>query len=160
MSYNSNDTYGVFVVLECYLGAVRAVRVPGPGDQAYRVPGQQSRVSVQHSQAHLTAGAVTYIRNCMKYFWFRSPTQLLIQGQWWSILLTQCLQILQWWARGGRYISHLGQNCTVLYSTAVQYRPGTDGPVLPGGDTPSLAVGVGEVNPAVDGRSVEHRKPH
>ena len=95
MSYNSNDTYGVFVVLECYLGAVRAVRVPGPGDQAYRVPGQQSRVSVQHSQAHLTAGAVTYIRNCMKYFWFRSPTQLLIQGQWWSILLTQCLQILQ-----------------------------------------------------------------
>ena len=43
----------------------------------------------------------------MKYFWFLSPTQLFIQGQWWSILLMQCLQILQWCARGGLYISHL-----------------------------------------------------
>ena len=45
----------------------------------------------------------------MKYFWFFSPTQLFIQGQWWSILLMQCLHILQWWALGGRYISHLVQ---------------------------------------------------
>ena len=66
---------------------------------------------------------------------------------------------LQWWARGGRYISHLVQNVqyfTVLYSTVVQYRPGADGPVFPWGDAPSLAVGVGEVNPGADGRSVEH----
>ena len=47
------------------------------------------------------------MRNWMKYFWFFSPTQLLIQGQWWSILRMQCLHILQWWALGGRYISHL-----------------------------------------------------
>ena len=43
----------------------------------------------------------------MKYFWFLSPTQLLIQGQWWSILRMHRLQIRQWCARGGRYISHL-----------------------------------------------------
>lgn len=29
----------------------------------------------------------THMRNWMKYFWFLSPTQLLIQGQWWSIRL-------------------------------------------------------------------------
>ena len=28
-----------------------------------------------------------HMRNWMKYFWFLSPTQLLIQGQWWSIRL-------------------------------------------------------------------------
>jgi hypothetical protein len=66
----------------------------------------------------------------MKYFWLSSPTQLLIlmknwrkqirnqsnlnvlngdQGQWWSIFLTHLLQILQWWARGGLYISQRTQ---------------------------------------------------
>ena len=28
-------------------------------------------------------------------------------GQWWSILCTHLLHILQWWALGGLYVSHL-----------------------------------------------------
>jgi hypothetical protein len=28
-------------------------------------------------------------------------------GQWWSILCTHLLNILQWWALGGLYVSHL-----------------------------------------------------
>ena len=40
--------------------------------------------------------ACTDMRNCMKYFWLRSPTQLLIQGQWWSIRRMQCLRMRQW----------------------------------------------------------------
>ena len=31
--------------------------------------------------------SLTHMRNWMKYFWFLSPTQLLIHGQWWSIRL-------------------------------------------------------------------------
>lgn len=34
-------------------------------------------------------------------------TLCFYHGQWWSILLMQRLQIRQWWARGGRYVSHL-----------------------------------------------------
>lgn len=30
----------------------------------------------------------------------------LIHGQWWSILRMQRLQMRQWWARGGRNVSH------------------------------------------------------
>ena len=55
----------------------------------------------------------TYIVNRTKYFWFFSPTQLLIQGQWWSIFRMHRLQTLQWWARSGLMLQHLGQ----LYST-------------------------------------------
>lgn len=32
--------------------------------------------------------------NSTKYFWLLSPTQLLTQGQWWSIFLMQRLQTL------------------------------------------------------------------
>ena len=34
-------------------------------------------------------------------------------GQWWSILHTHHLQILQWWALGGIYVSHLLQTLTM-----------------------------------------------
>lgn len=36
----------------------------------------------------------------------RSPTQLLIHGQWWSIRRIHRWQMRQWCARGGRYVSH------------------------------------------------------
>jgi hypothetical protein len=32
----------------------------------------------------------------MKYFLFQNPMQLLIQGQWWSMLRTHLLQAEQW----------------------------------------------------------------
>eukprot|EP01052_Picozoa_sp_SAG31_P050727 SAG31_NODE_11709_length_1004_cov_2.230939_2_plen_141_part_00 len=36
----------------------------------------------------------------MNIFWFRAPTQLFTQGQWWSIRLMQPRQTEQWWLRG------------------------------------------------------------
>lgn len=41
-----------------------------------------------------------------KYLWFFSPTQLLTQGQWWSIFLIHLLQVLP---RGERTWAHLKQ---------------------------------------------------
>lgn len=54
-----------------------------------------------------------YIVNRTKYFWLFSPTQLLTQGQWWSILRMHRLQTLQWCARSGLMLQHLGH----LYTT-------------------------------------------
>lgn len=48
------------------------------------------------------------IRNAMKMPWFFYPMQLLIQGQWWSYLSTQVLQVEQWRERGVLTVSHLG----------------------------------------------------
>ena len=50
-----------------------------------------------------------YTRNSMKCFWLRKPTQLLIQGQWWSMFSMHFLQIVQWWALGGLTQSHTPQ---------------------------------------------------
>lgn len=40
---------------------------------------------------------IMYIRNSMKNFLLENPTQLDIQGQWWSILSTHRWQVEQWW---------------------------------------------------------------
>ncbi len=62
------------------------------------------------------------MRNCRKYFWFHSPTQLLIHGQWWSMRRTQRRQMRQWCARGGRYVSHLIGDGLVVFGS-VGYTP-------------------------------------
>lgn len=49
-----------------------------------------------------------YIVNNTKNFWFVSPTQLLTQGQWWSIFRIHRLQTLQWWALSGLMLQHFG----------------------------------------------------
>lgn len=38
--------------------------------------------------------------------WFFKPTQLLIQGQWWSNRSTHLLQVAQWRERGVRMVKH------------------------------------------------------
>ena len=40
------------------------------------------------------------------------PTQVLIQGQWWSIFMTQRPHLRQWWDRGALYPSHWPQCCS------------------------------------------------
>lgn len=42
------------------------------------------------------------IKNTRKGLWLLTPTQLFSQGQWWSNLSTQRLQIAQWRERGVR----------------------------------------------------------
>mmetsp|Transcript_33079 Transcript_33079/g.37972 ORF Transcript_33079/g.37972 Transcript_33079/m.37972 type:complete len:132 (+) Transcript_33079:379-774(+) len=49
-------------------------------------------------------------RKSMNIEWFLTPTQLLIQGQWWSNLSTHLLQMLQCLDRGVRITSHSGQS--------------------------------------------------
>ena len=39
----------------------------------------------------------------MKNLRLFAPTQLFIQGQWWSMRETQRLQMRQWWEKGGLY---------------------------------------------------------
>lgn len=46
--------------------------------------------------------------NRTKNFWFPSPTQLLTQGQWWSIFRIHRWQTEQWCARSGFILQHLG----------------------------------------------------
>ena len=48
-------------------------------------------------------------RKFQNSLWLLWPTQLPTQGQWWSIRITQALQILQWWARGGLNEVHFMQ---------------------------------------------------
>ena len=59
-----------------------------------------------------------FINKVMKYWKFEEKLIRSLKrfsmvshyhGQWWSILLIHLLQILQWWARGGLYVSHLVQ---------------------------------------------------
>lgn len=71
----------------------------------------------------------------MKYFWFHCPTQLLIQGQWWSILKMHLPQMRQWCARGGRYISHL-ESTTSLVLLLPSLRTNVKIQVLPCADRP------------------------
>lgn len=42
-----------------------------------------------------------YSKKFQKNLWFFNPTQFPTHGQWWSILITQVLHILQWCALGG-----------------------------------------------------------
>lgn len=49
-------------------------------------------------------------RKRRKNLWFRSPTQLLIQGQWWSNLSTHLLQIEQCFDLSVLITSHSGHN--------------------------------------------------
>lgn len=52
-----------------------------------------------HENHHFTMPHYNFIRwltvKSTKYFWLFSPTQLLTQGQWWSIFRMQRLQTLQ-----------------------------------------------------------------
>lgn len=48
-------------------------------------------------------------RNIRKELWLLTPTQLLIQGQWWSKRSTQTLQMAQWRDRGVRMTLQSGQ---------------------------------------------------
>ena len=50
----------------------------------------------------------------MKNLRFQKPTQLLIQGQWWSIRRTHFLQMRQWWVRASLMRSHLKQYPTLF----------------------------------------------
>ena len=60
---------------------------------------------------------------------FARPTQLLIQGQWWSIFSTQRPQSEQWCARGGLKASHLWQ-CRAASSTQTGLAPRGTAPGL------------------------------
>ena len=66
--------------------------------------------------------ANVYRRKSKKCFWFLNPTQLFTQGQWWSILATQPLQVEQWWAFGGfkaSHFLHLWSNILLINSQAL-----------------------------------------
>jgi len=43
----------------------------------------------------------------MKNLWVFSPIQLPVHGQWWSILMTHCPHMLQWWDLGGFNTLHV-----------------------------------------------------
>jgi len=49
-------------------------------------------------------------KNSMNEVWLFTPTQLLIQGQWWSNLSTQWLQVLQCLERGVLIVKQSGHN--------------------------------------------------
>ena len=49
------------------------------------------------------------IKYTIKMQWLLAPTQLLIQGQWWSIFNTHLLQAEQWWQRSGLNTLHIKQ---------------------------------------------------
>lgn len=55
---------------------------------------------------------VKAVINTMKYEWLFIPTQLSVQGQWWSNLSTHLLQIEQCRDLGVRTISQSGQSWT------------------------------------------------
>jgi hypothetical protein len=61
------------------------------------------------------------VKNTTNYRLFLFPTQLEIQGQWWSNSSTQTSHILQWWALNGLNILQVTQNLRAnvlsLYST-------------------------------------------
>ena len=54
----------------------------------------------------------TKVKNPRKWWWFPFPTQLLIQGQWWSNLSTHLLQMLQCLDRLVLMTSQSGHNRT------------------------------------------------
>ena len=57
----------------------------------------------------------------------------------------QCLQILQWCALGGLYISHLGRKASLIEQLLGDLL-GADGPVLLGSHAATITVTVREVN--------------
>ena len=59
----------------------------------------------------------------MKNFLFQNPIQLLIHGQWWSILSTHLLQLEQWWHRSGLNILHIRQYLLLLFSGSPKWKP-------------------------------------
>ena len=69
----------------------------------------------------------TYISNSRKYFLFQKPTQLLIHGQWWSILSTHLLQAEQWWQRSGLNTLHIRQYLRLLFSLSPRWKPQNTG---------------------------------
>ena len=66
-----------------------------------------------------------YIKNRTKNLQLKKATQLLTQGQWWSIFRTQFPHIEQWWARSGLIMLHLSQ-----YRTEPQTSSNTSTAVL------------------------------
>ena len=72
-----------------------------------------------------------YIKNRTKNLQLKKATQLLTQGQWWSIFRTQFPHIEQWWARSGLIMLHLSQ-----YRTEPQTRSYTSTAVLMPTPTP------------------------
>ena len=63
----------------------------------------------------------------MKNFRFQNPMQLLIQGQWWSMLRTQRLQAEQWWQRSGLKMLHIRQYRRLLFSGSPKWKPQNTG---------------------------------
>lgn len=63
--------------------------------------------------------------NSRKYPWFPAPTQLLIQGQWWSNTYVHLSQCSQCFDRIGFGISHTGQtlNAGVSYKISTSLIP-------------------------------------
>ena len=59
----------------------------------------------------------TVVTKERKAKWLLFPTQELIQGQWWSILATQCPHVWQWCDRGGLNPSHSLQYCNFFSSS-------------------------------------------
>jgi hypothetical protein len=57
---------------------------------------QAQQIPLKHIIKSVTTElTAVYPKNRMKSFWLNKPTQLLIQGQWWSIRKMQRWQVLQ-----------------------------------------------------------------
>jgi hypothetical protein len=90
------------------------------------VPQQTTRVRVRWSEPRVAASRG--IRA-----WTPQPTQ----GQWWSILMTQRWQMLQWCARGGLKALHLPRwNVGGSVGTCASGGRGREGSVAQGPPTP------------------------
>ena len=63
----------------------------------------------------------------MKNLRFQNPTQLLIQGQWWSMLSTHLLQAEQWWHLSGLNTLHIRQYRLRLFSGSPRWKPQNTG---------------------------------
>ena len=73
--------------------------------------------AIWSAQSKTTSCSVRYMMNQR---WFLSPTQLSIQGQWWSNRRTQCLQVWQCLALIGCCLKEKEEN-TVQYSQLQQF---------------------------------------
>ena len=63
------------------------------------------------------------MRSNKKNFLFQKPMQLLIHGQWWSMLRTHLLQLEQWWHLSGLKILHIRQYRRRFCSGSPRWNP-------------------------------------
>ena len=95
--------------------------------------GLHSSVNIAMLDAIIRSNTVSRVTiNTRNELWLFTPTQLFIQGQWWSNLSTQRLQIAQCLLRGVRKTSHSGHishGCTLdsisINSNSGRMNPGS-----------------------------------